>query len=87
MGPGRPPARGKKEILADFLRVGEGPRSMKIRTIEVTVSRDMACEIGRVFLSGPDGAERIGRFTVLWLKTTQGWRAKMAFFASDGWKD
>lgn len=87
MGPGKAPVRGKKEILADFLRVGEGPRSMKIRTIEVTVSRDMASEIGRVFLTGPDGTERIGRYTVLWLKTTQGWRAKMDFFASDAWSD
>ena len=87
MGPGKAPARGKKEILADFLRVGQGPRSIKIRTIEVTVSRNMASEIGRVFLTGPDGAERIGRYTVLWLNTTQGWRAKLDFFASDAWAE
>ena len=87
MGPGKAPARGKKEILADFLRVGQGPRSIKIRTIEVTVSRNMASEIGRVFLTGPDGAERIGRYTVLWLNTTQGWRAKLDFFASDAWTE
>lgn len=86
-GPGVPPARGRAAIIADFKRVEEGAPTIRIETIDVTATRDMASEIGRVYLTGSDQVGRVGRYTVLWLRTEKGWRAKMDFFSPDAWQD
>lgn len=87
LGPGRPPVRGRAAILEDFSRMGAGLASIRIESIEVQVSQDMASEIGRVYLTDLEGATRAGRYTVLWLKTERGWLAKMDFFSPDAWSD
>jgi ketosteroid isomerase-like protein len=87
LGPHRPPTRGRAAIKDDFVRMRGSATSIKIGTIEVEVRGDMASEIGRVSLIAEDGTTRVGRYTVLWLKTNKGWLAKMDFFAPDAWKD
>jgi ketosteroid isomerase-like protein len=87
LAPHRPPVRGRDAIKADFARMGEGLSGLKIESLEVEVSQDMASEIGRVYLTDKQGATRVGRYTVLWLKTDKGWLAKMDFFAPDAWTD
>jgi len=87
LGPNRPPVRGRTAILEDFSRIGAGLSSLKIDSLEVQVGQDMASEIGRVHLTDHNGVTRVGRYTVLWLKTDKGWRAKMDFFSPDAWSD
>ena len=87
LGPHRPPVRGRAAIMDDFSRMGQGLSALKIDSLEVQVGQDMASEIGRVRLTDHQGVTRVGRYTVLWLKTDKGWRAKMDFFAPDAWPD
>ncbi len=87
LGPNRPPVRGRAAILEDFSRMGAGLSLLKIESLEVQVGHDMASEIGRVHLTDRNGLTRVGRYTVLWIKTDKGWRAKMDFFSPDAWSD
>ena len=80
LGPNQPPVRGRAAILEDFSRMGAGLSLLRIESLEVQVGHDMASEIGRVHLTGNNGVTRVGRYTVLWLKTDNGWLAKMDFF-------
>jgi ketosteroid isomerase-like protein len=87
LGPHRPPVRGRAAILEDFSRMGAGLSLLKIESLEVQVGNDLASEFGRVHLTDHNGVTRVGRYTVLWIKTDMGWRAKMDFFSPDAWSD
>jgi hypothetical protein len=87
LGPKAPPVRGRAAILEDFSKIGAGLSTLRIETLEIEVGHDMASEIGRVHLTDLNDVVRVGRYTVLWLKTEKGWRAKMDYFSSDAWPD
>lgn len=87
-GPGGvPPSRGRAALVEQFRAIRRNSVSLSIDPLEIFVGRDLAQELGRVTITGSDGVARTGRYTVLWVSTEKGWKARVDFFAPDGWHD
>lgn len=85
-GPGGvPPFRGRTALVEQFRAIRKNSVALTIRPLEIFVGRDLAQELGRVTITGADGVARTGRYTVLWVSTEKGWKARVDFFAPDGW--
>lgn len=87
-GPGGlPPSRGRAALVEQFGAIRRNSVALSIDPLEIFVGRDLAQELGRVTITGSDGVARTGRYTVLWVSTEKGWKARVDFFAPDGWRD
>ena len=84
---GTAPVRGRAALSAMFSEQFSLFRAIRLETVEIEVSATQAFELGRAHLSLNTGGEALGRYTVLWVSTADGWRAKVDFFAADGWPD
>lgn len=65
----------------------KGVESIRLESAEVTVEGNMAHELGRAYLKLHSGGAVTARYSVLWLRGTDGWRVKVDFIASDAWAD
>jgi len=84
---GVPPVEGHAALVSMFTGMFAGAPAIALETLDVTASDSVAFELGRARLTLADGSTATGRFTVCWIATPQGWRAKIDFFAQDGWED
>jgi len=84
---GSPPVRGRASLKAMFAGMFADAPKIRLETVELVASDTVATEIGRAFLTTRDGVDVIGRYVVCWVLTSDGWRAKVDFFAQDGWAD
>ncbi len=81
------PVRGRTALVAMFTGMIPDAPAIRLETLEVNASNDTAFELGRAHLTLPDGTEVKGRYTVCWQQRAGDWRAKIDFFAADGWED
>jgi ketosteroid isomerase-like protein len=84
---GYPPIVGRSELISMYRSLFKQVAAIRLETIAISSSGDLAHELGRAHLSLRGGGQAIGRYTVLWRKTPLGWRAQLDFIATDGWKD
>lgn len=84
---GVPPVRGRTALAAMFQDQFAAVRSIRLESLHVQIGGDVAFELGRAHLELSGGGNALGRYTVLWRKSDDGWRAKIDFFATDGWSD
>lgn len=85
--PGSAPIRGRDGLIAMFSGMIAGVPNIRLETLDVVASDTVAHEVGRAHLTTTEGASNTGRYTVCWINTADGWRAKYDFFAEDGWTD
>lgn len=83
---GTPPVVGRAALSAMFSAQFEGVRAIRLEALHVEAATTQAFELGRAHLALRAGGEATGRYTVLWVNTSDGWRAKIDFFATDGWQ-
>ncbi len=79
--------RGRSALVALFTLQFKDARAIRLETIELNASDTIAHELGRAHSQLRSGDSAIGRYVVLWVRTSAGWRAKIDFFAGDGWSD
>ena len=85
-GPGnQPPVRGRTALIKSFEEAFKVVKMVELEPIDIVVRGDMADELGRSHVSLQSGVTSIGRYSVVWLRDADGWRAKVDFFADDGW--
>jgi ketosteroid isomerase-like protein len=82
---GQPLVRGHRALIELFSGMFAAIPEVRLSIIELIPQGDGAFELGRAKLTGADGARMDGRYTVCWLKVSDGWRARIDFFAADGW--
>jgi|ERR1700691_3561835 len=82
---GTSPVRGRQALTQMFGHALDDLQSVRLEQVEVIVRGDMADELGRSRVTLKNGKTVVGRFAVLWIRTADGWRAKLDFFADDGW--
>ena len=81
------PVRGRTALAQMFSAQFAAIRSIRLESLQVKAGGDIAFELGRAHLELNGGGSALGRYTVLWRKSDDGWRAKIDFFAADGWSD
>lgn len=82
---GQVPVRGRAALIGMFTAmIPDAPR-IQLELIDLIVSDNVAYEFGRAHLTLADGTQVKGRYTVGWIKREE-WRAKIDFFAADGWE-
>lgn len=84
---GSPPARGRAALVELYAGMMPDIPRIELETIDVVIDGTLAYEVGRSHLTLADGRPSKGRYVVCWLHTPDGWRAKIDFFAADGWVD
>jgi ketosteroid isomerase-like protein len=84
---GQAPVIGRAALVAMFNDMFAAMPHIRLQTEQLVVDQAQAFELGRAHLTAADGAPATGRYTVCWLKTHDEWRAKVDFFAEDGWAD
>lgn len=82
---GTVPVRGRHALKQMFAGMFSDMPGIRLETVELVASDAVATEIGRAFLTAKDGTQAIGRYVICWIMTEEGWRAKLDFFAEDGW--
>ena len=82
---GQPPVRGRAALIEMFTGMFAGIPEVRLQIVELVPQGDGAFELGRAALTAADGTRIHGRYTVCWLRVNDGWRAKIDFFAADGW--
>jgi hypothetical protein len=82
---GQPPVRGRAALIKMFEHVMQEARSVHLEHTEIFVHGKVATELGRSQVILASGKTVAGRFSVLWMREKDGWRAKLDFFADDGW--
>lgn len=82
---GVPPVEGRANIEAMFSAQFEVLRTVRLEAICLDVADDMAYELGRAHLMLRSNEPALGRYSVLWKRLGTEWRAKIDFFAEDGW--
>jgi ketosteroid isomerase-like protein len=82
---GSPPVAGRAGLTAMFSAQFTMFKAIRLEAVRIEVSATQAFELGRAHLALNESGEALGRYTVLWVKTADGWRAKIDFFAADGW--
>lgn len=85
--PGSAPVMGRAALKGMFAGMFAGAPAIRLELVDLVANGAIAMEIGRARLTTGDGGEAIGRYTVCWINTPEGWRAKADFFAEDGWPD
>lgn len=85
--PGTAPVRGRAALIALFDGMFAGAPDIRLEAIEVTAADGLAFEVGRAHLTGAGGEQNVGRYTVCYILSAEGWRAKTDFFTTDGWTD
>lgn len=84
---GSPPVRGRPALVELYAGMMPDIPRIELETIDVVTDGGFAYEVGRAHLTLADGQPGTGRYAVCWLLTPDGWRAKIDFFAADGWVD
>jgi ketosteroid isomerase-like protein len=84
---GHAPVRGRGALTQMFGGMFAGMPKIRLEPIEVLASGELAYELGRAHLRSAAGDAVMGRYTVAWQKCADGWRARVDFFAADGWSD
>jgi ketosteroid isomerase-like protein len=84
---GQGPVRGRAALIAMFSGMIPEMPSIRLELVELVTSEALAFEVGRAHLSAPDGTVATGRYTVCWQNVSGDWRARVDFFAQDGWAD
>lgn len=84
---GQAPVRGRAALIAMFSGMFAAMPKIRLHTDTLVVDQAQAFELGRAHLTSADGTHITGRYTVCWLKSQGEWRAKVDFFAEDGWND
>lgn len=79
------PVRGHAALVEMFTAQFALIRAVHLETLRVEVCAELAFELGRARLSLTSGQQAWGRYCVLWRKARGEWRAKIDFFAQDGW--
>lgn len=82
---GRAPVSGRSALVEMYLGMMPDIPRIELETIDVVAGGDLAYEVGRAHLTLADGQSVMGRYAICWLHTSDGWRAKIDFFAADGW--
>ena len=85
--PGASPVRGRAALIGMYSAQMAAVATIRLELIELAASGGLAFELGRAFATASDGSSMIGRYTVCWVKEGTEWRARIDFFAADGWKD
>jgi ketosteroid isomerase-like protein len=85
--PGAPPIRGRAALISMYSAQMAAVAKIRLDLVELSASGDLAFELGRAFATMSDGIAMVGRYTVCWVKEGTEWRARIDFFAVDGWKD
>lgn len=78
--------RGRSALKAMFGAMRTQVAAIRLETVDLILSPDQAFELGRAYLRLASGETSTERYTVCWLNTDEGWRAKVDFFATDGWE-
>jgi len=75
IAPGAPVARGRTAIAAAWQKaMDSGVKDIRLHTLDVEPSGDLACETGTVDIVGKDGAVTKDRYVVVWKRTKGDWR-------------
>jgi ketosteroid isomerase-like protein len=86
--PGRQrPVSGRAALKELFAAQFEAIRAIQLETLSIVTSGVIAFELGRAHLKLVSGESAVGRYVVLWKERHGEWRAKIDFFAEDGWID
>lgn len=87
-GPGGgAPVKGRDNLRGMFTAQFSMFTKIRLETYALEDGTEQAFELGRAHLTLKEGGNALGRYTVLWVNTDDGWRAKIDFFAADGWTD
>jgi ketosteroid isomerase-like protein len=74
-GPIRGRERTEASLRRSFWRDGRPTQALRFERVEARpLGADHALVTGRFVLAGGDVAERSGWFTLVWVRTTDGWR-------------
>lgn len=84
---GTAPVSGRAALKALFAGMFVDVPVIRLELVDLLVSDTLATEIGLAHLTTRDGSKVKGRYVVCWIRTGEGWRAKVDFFAEDGWAD
>lgn len=84
---GTPPLQGRAVLIQMFQGQFEAVRSIRLESVRLESSGDLAFELGRAHLTLQSGEAALGRFCVLWKRVGSEWRAAVDFFDTDGWQD
>lgn len=82
---GQKPVTGKRALTAMFEAQIRDFTAIRLQTVRIEASGDMAFEMGRAHLTTHQGQNAVGRYCVLWRHVAGEWRAQIDFFAADGW--
>ena len=82
---GQAPVRGRAALIGMFSAMIPEVPAIRLELIDLVDSADQAYELGRAHLVRADGVEMTGRYTACWIRRGDEWRAKVDFFAEDGW--
>ena len=75
IAPGAPVARGRTAIAAAWQKaMDSGVKDIRLHTLDVTDSGDLACETGTVEIVGKDGAVTKDRYVVVWKRAKSKWK-------------
>lgn len=66
----------EQSFTTTYFREGQPKRQLRFEQVTIRpLGRDAALETGRFILSGGGEAEQSGWFTLIWVRTTAGWKA------------
>jgi hypothetical protein len=82
---GQPPVRGRAGLIKMFEGAMRDAQAVRLEHVQIIVEGKMASELGLSYVTLKSGKTVTGRFSVLWIHEPDGWRAKLDFFADDGW--
>jgi len=82
---GAPLVKGRAALIEMFTGQFTAMRSIRLETVRLEASGDLAYELGRAHLTLATGDAVMGRYTALWRQIGSEWRVSVDFFAADGW--
>ena len=83
---GQPPVKGHAGLIEMFTGQVRDVKTIRLETLHVDTGGDIAYELGLAHLQLRAGPTVMGRYTVLWKRVAEEWRAQIDFFAADGWQ-
>ena len=84
---GQAPVRGRFALVDMFAAMIPDAPAIRLETIDIVASGNVAFEFGRAHLTLADGVRVKGRYCVCWIERNGDWRVKTDMFAADGWED